>query len=114
MISPRLSLRLAMILVAVVALAIAGTREATRRYREAVAFHEQKLIHHRTNAAMLRFSPDPPAWLPSPLPPPSPAELDATRRAAEYHEAMALKYERAARYPWLPVEPDPPEPGTSQ
>ncbi len=30
-----------------------------------------------------------------------------------YHERedeLARKYERAARYPWLPVEPDPPEP----
>jgi hypothetical protein len=27
-----------------------------------------------------------------------------------YHAAMAHKYEHAARYPWLPVEPDPPEP----
>jgi hypothetical protein len=27
-----------------------------------------------------------------------------------YHATMARKYERAARYPWLPVEPDPPEP----
>ena len=27
-----------------------------------------------------------------------------------FHEAMARKYEHAARYPWLPVEPDPPEP----
>jgi hypothetical protein len=24
--------------------------------------------------------------------------------------ALARKWERAARYPWLPVEPDPPEP----
>jgi hypothetical protein len=27
-----------------------------------------------------------------------------------YHRDLAAKYERAARYPWLPVEPDPPEP----
>jgi hypothetical protein len=27
-----------------------------------------------------------------------------------YHAAMARKYRRAARYPWLPVEPDPPAP----
>jgi hypothetical protein len=27
-----------------------------------------------------------------------------------YHEQMAKKYARAASYPWLPVEPDPPEP----
>jgi hypothetical protein len=29
-----------------------------------------------------------------------------------WHEAMADKYERAARYPWLCVEPDPPEPSS--
>jgi hypothetical protein len=29
---------------------------------------------------------------------------------ADHHAAMARKYERAARYPWLPVAPDPPEP----
>jgi hypothetical protein len=27
-----------------------------------------------------------------------------------YHAAMARKYERAARYPWRPVDPDPPLP----
>ncbi len=26
-----------------------------------------------------------------------------------YHGMMESKYERAARYPWLPVAPDPPE-----
>jgi hypothetical protein len=28
----------------------------------------------------------------------------------EWHFALFEKYERAARRPWLPVEPDPPEP----
>ena len=28
----------------------------------------------------------------------------------EYYKFMAAKYEFAARYPWLPVLPDPPEP----
>lgn len=32
------------------------------------------------------------------------------RRFQEYTAEMARKYERAARYPWLPVEPDTPEP----
>lgn len=27
-----------------------------------------------------------------------------------YHARMVAKYEWAARYPWLPVWPDPPEP----
>ena len=32
-----------------------------------------------------------------------------TNRIA-YYAGMAHKYQHAARYPWLPVEPDPPEP----
>ncbi len=32
------------------------------------------------------------------------------RRKASHYAAMALKYEKAARYPWLPVAPDLPEP----
>jgi hypothetical protein len=28
-----------------------------------------------------------------------------------YHSAMARKYRHAARYAWLPIEPDPPKPG---
>jgi hypothetical protein len=32
------------------------------------------------------------------------------QRRADYHTAMRRKYERAAMYPWLAVESDPPEP----
>ena len=31
-------------------------------------------------------------------------------KRVETYAALARKYERAARYPWLPVDPDPPEP----
>jgi hypothetical protein len=31
-------------------------------------------------------------------------------RMAAYYTLLRVKYERAARYPWLPVAPDPPEP----
>lgn len=57
-------------------------------------------------------SPNPPK--PRPY---TPAEAEvieawfATRqRRIAYHEAMSRKYDRAARRPWLPVPPDPPEP----
>jgi hypothetical protein len=30
-----------------------------------------------------------------------------------YHNALWNKYRRAARHPWLPIEPDPPEPESS-
>jgi hypothetical protein len=36
--------------------------------------------------------------------------IDLHDRRAEYFGRLARKYERAARYPWLPVPPDPPEP----
>ena len=36
--------------------------------------------------------------------------LSALSRIRSYQAAMAAKYRHAARYPWLPVEPDPPEP----
>jgi hypothetical protein len=31
-------------------------------------------------------------------------------RVIAWHAQMAKKYEHAARYPWLPLEPDPPMP----
>ena len=39
-----------------------------------------------------------------------PVEFEECRRRALYDRRMKLKYEAAARNPWLPVEPDPPEP----
>ena len=37
-------------------------------------------------------------------------EAEQYAKKADYYWAVVRKYERAARYPWLPVEPDPPEP----
>jgi hypothetical protein len=36
--------------------------------------------------------------------------IESSRRWLEFVGAMERKYERAARSPWLPVAPDPPEP----
>jgi hypothetical protein len=56
---------------------------------------------------------------PAPLGPDRKGELSQNIDAAhtviiprdpELYRALAAKYERAARYPWLPVAPDPPEP----
>jgi hypothetical protein len=35
---------------------------------------------------------------------------DLSHRRYLRYQSLGEKYERAARYPWLPVEPDPPEP----
>jgi hypothetical protein len=37
-------------------------------------------------------------------------DYDRMMDRAEHHAAMTRKYRHAARYPWLIVEPDPPEP----
>jgi hypothetical protein len=34
--------------------------------------------------------------------------IKASQKQADYHGRLRRKYERAARYPWLPVAPDPP------
>jgi len=41
---------------------------------------------------------------------PTPARSAVLRRQEEHVLRLQQKYERAARYPWLPVLPDPPEP----
>jgi hypothetical protein len=38
------------------------------------------------------------------------ADTERYRMRAEYYDALKLKYEYAARHPWLPVSSDPPEP----
>ncbi|WP_406699785.1 hypothetical protein V5E97_13110 [Singulisphaera sp. Ch08] len=40
----------------------------------------------------------------------TPARIAEMRRLAEHEATLAHKYLHAARYPWLPVSPDPPEP----
>jgi hypothetical protein len=37
-------------------------------------------------------------------------DYDRMMDRADHHAAMAAKYLQVARYPWLPVAPDPPEP----
>jgi hypothetical protein len=37
-------------------------------------------------------------------------DYDRMMDRADHHASLARKYERAARYPWLPVEADPPPP----
>ena len=38
------------------------------------------------------------------------AIIDRERRLITYHETLKRKYQLASSRPWLPVEPDPPEP----
>jgi hypothetical protein len=40
----------------------------------------------------------------------TPGQVEERRRRSVYWDALKEKYERAASYPWLSVEPDPPAP----
>jgi hypothetical protein len=105
---PRYRLRTLFIAVAVAALGM-GTIVGLARRRESYLRHA---AHHRelSNDARLyamyidrRYL----HWGPSE---PERAEMAAYERRGDYHAALQAKYEHAARYPWLPVEPDRPEP----
>jgi hypothetical protein len=39
-----------------------------------------------------------------------PQRVARGEQMAAYHRGLRIKYERATRYPWLPVDPDPPIP----
>jgi hypothetical protein len=73
----------------------AGFRANVLRSPNSIAYWESRWTDQREGK---------PARYPWPAGPPFVPAL------AKYHDAMRMKYERAARYPWLPIEPDPPEP----
>jgi hypothetical protein len=106
---PRMTTRRWMIYVVVVALSVAGEQMRRRavQYRRQAERHAKIELACRQAAARL------------PLMKPSDfrfycgtmvRDLLRTPRLAAYHADLRCKYEYAARYPWLPVEPDPPPP----
>lgn len=95
---PRCRIRTMMAAVAVVGTTVGGTvlRQRSRywsqfatayAYREAAAL---EAIEHPRGCI----------WV----------HIDKRRARFTYWHQMRLHYERAARYPWLAIEPDPPEP----
>jgi hypothetical protein len=92
-----------MIGVAVVALVVAG--EATRRRWVSLALTYRKKVQVCEHAAYIATHS-------------SAVEADhgnypekrRLKRIADHYLGLATKYERAARFPWVPIGPDPPEP----
>ena len=94
----RFTLRWMMAAVAIAALAAGAMRMGRRspEYREAAEEHAICEDFYRLALANESRMDDP--------------SYPATCRARlDYHRIMREKYEFAARYPWLPVAPDPPE-----
>jgi hypothetical protein len=70
----------------------AGFRALVLRSPDTIAYWESRWTDQREGLPARYPWPDGPPFVPA---------------MAKYHDAMRIKYERAARYPWLPVEPDP-------
>jgi hypothetical protein len=96
----RFTVRLLMAVVAIVGLVIAAAVLA-RRSNEFRALAEEQA---EAEATSLGYADD------ARGPDGDPQRVARGEQMAAYHGALKLKYERAALYPWLPVEPDPPVP----
>jgi hypothetical protein len=104
---PRMTTRRWLIAVAVVAVCLGSGILITRSrsYAALCAFHAEgekecrRIVEafegRRLDAAVWKD------WI---------AHARRARRLLPYHAALRRKYELASRRPWLPVEPDPPEP----
>jgi hypothetical protein len=97
---PRFTVRLLMAVVAIVALATAVAVLASRSNQFRALAEEQA----EAEATSLAYADDARGR------DEDPQRVARGEQMAAYHKSLKLKYERAARYPWLPVEPDPPMP----
>lgn len=108
---PRVTVRLAMAVVAIIAIPLtfwARAMDSRRQsYLKDVAFHERREREEFQNSdALLRFQREGTANDPSMLK----VEM-ASRLRVPYHAALKRKYLRAAARPWETVDPDPRDPG---
>ena len=112
---PLMTTRRWMTAVAVVALLIgAGVQidQRSKRFAGLAAFHTSAAMEHFSTLMVFGGDP-PPLEVIEQYPPAAQGPVRYLHRAKSlmlYHRALKGKYERAAAYPWLPVEPDPPEP----
>jgi hypothetical protein len=109
---PRFTLRALIALVAVVAVTLGGFLEYRRLMRKAAEYRARAEDHAGIEQTLWtiieKSGPNSPVDL-------SPGKGLRSKRftaqaVADHEMALRIKYERAADYPWLPVEPDPPEP----
>lgn len=111
---PRMTTRRWMIAVAAVAILIQIVRLSATSYDRWQSAYSHQLFADtmRTNVDAIR------RWIARSSSQGAPSAAIAEEKAAlardqewaEYCAGLATKYRRAARYPWLPVEPDPPPP----
>ena len=96
----RFTVRLLMAILAIAGLATAGAVMAKRSNEYRAVAEEQA----EAEATSLGYADD------ARGPDGDPQRVARGEQMAAYHKALKLKYQRAARYPWLAVEPEPPIP----
>ena len=136
---PRITTRRLMALVALVALAFGAelTRRRGEAYAEKAALHAKQERHCRDlvdfqddYVARLKRLADweeaerakadyqrNPEWTPESLRKTATMyveEAKYTREHVDFYEKLKAKYQHAAQYPWLPVQPDPPMPSRNR
>ena len=104
---PQFTTRRLMVLVAVVAVAT-GTAVGLVQRRD--SFLDEAAGHRELSDEALQYAYVMNFRYTFGLSEPERAEQKAHERLGIYHAEMRAKYERAARYPWLPVTADPLEP----
>jgi hypothetical protein len=109
----RFTVRRMMVAVAIVA-AVAGAAAASRRWSVLASAYHVKALYLGLQADLEEENArtaDAAIWFARASDPDRPERAAPRyRRRAEFYSLLRGKYERAARYPFLPVAPDPPEP----
>jgi hypothetical protein len=102
------NVRMMMGMVAVAALVMGAMVEYARLGRMSAAFRDRAVEHAAIEETLRRIIAASGADAPVDISPGLGARsIRFTARAVAEHEvALRTKYERASRYPWLPVEPD--------
>ena len=96
----RISLRMLMALVAIAALIMAGVVLVKRSSEFGALAEEQE----ESEMASIEYADDARGESGDPQ------RVARGEQMAAYHRELRIKYERAATYPWLPIERDPPPP----
>ena len=103
---PRMKTRRWMIAVAILAVGLATVaHHRGLGLRQRAAYHETIELEAATVGEL-----EPAAWWPEAARVRARAAVRANAAIRDRHARLKEKYWRAARYPWLPVEADPPEP----
>jgi hypothetical protein len=100
----RFSIRRLLVAVALFALVFAGEEATRRRWESLASVYRGKAGRCEHVALVALHSSDLEAARGND------SEMRKLKRIVDHHVALARKYQHAARRPWVPVAPDPPEP----